>query len=169
MAGKSAKGEPPTGERRVPLVAITMGDPAGVGPEIAVKALADERVQRACRPLLVGSAEVLADAARIVGSAARIVALDDPADACWGAGYVNVAESEAAPLAELPRGEVSAAAGAAGYHAIARAVELARAGTAAATVTGPIHKEALNLAGYGSPARPRSSPTSPAPATTPCC
>ena len=154
MAGKSAKGEPPTGQRRVPLVAITMGDPAGVGPEIAVKAVADERVQRACRPLLVGSAEVLAEAARIVGSAARIVPFVDPADpadpdaVCWGAGYVNVAESAAAPLAELPRGAVSAAAGAAGYHAIARAVELARAGTAAATVTGPIHKEALNLAGY---------------------
>ena len=132
----------------LPLVAITMGDPAGIGPEIALKALADERVQRACRPLLVGSAEVFSDAARIVGSAARIVPFSDPGAAQWGARFVNVAESKAAPPAELRRGEVSAAAGAAGYHAIARAVQLALAGTAAATVTGPIHKEALNLAGY---------------------
>ena len=78
MASTSAKGEPPTAERRVPLLAITMGDPAGVGPEIAVKAVADERVQRACRPLLVGSAEVIAEAARIVGSAARIVPFVPP-------------------------------------------------------------------------------------------
>ena len=131
-----------------PLVAITMGDPAGIGPEVAVKALADERVRRACRPLLVGSVAVLADAARIVGSRARVVPVTDPASACWGAAYVNVASSAAAPAAELRRGAVSAAAGAAGYHAIARAVELALAGTVAATVTGPIHKEALNLAGF---------------------
>ena len=133
---------------RLPLVAITMGDPAGVGPEIAVKALADGRVRRACRPLLVGSPEVFAAAARIVGSGARIEPFADPGAARWDSEHLNVAESVAAPLAELPRGEVSAAAGAAGYHAIARAVELALAGTAAATVTGPIHKEALNLAGY---------------------
>lgn len=131
-----------------PLVAITMGDPAGIGPEIAVKALADERVRRGCRPLLVGSAEVFAEAARIVGSGARVVPVADPGAGCWGAEYVNVAESTAAPAAELRRGEVSPAAGAAGYHAIARAVELARAGAVAATVTGPIHKEALNLAGF---------------------
>ncbi len=137
-----------TGQGAPPLVAITMGDPAGVGPEIAVTALADERVRRACRPLLVGSAEVFSDAARIVGSAARVVPFTDPGAARWGARFLNVAESEAAPLAELPRGEVSAASGAAGYQAIARAVQLALAGTAAATVTGPIHKEALNLAGY---------------------
>ena len=130
-----------------PLVAITMGDPAGVGPEIAVKALADDRVYEVCRPLLVGSAEVFAEAARIVGRAVRVAQFTHAAAAHWGAESVNVAESEAAPLV-VPRGEVSAAAGAAGYHAIARAVELAQAGTAAATVTGPIHKEALNLAGY---------------------
>ena len=74
-----------------PLLAITMGDPAGVGPEIAVKALADERVQGACRPLLVGSAEVFAAAARIVGSGARIVPFTDPGAARWGPEYVNVA------------------------------------------------------------------------------
>ena len=145
---KREPGEAATGAGAPPLVAITMGDPAGVGPEIAVKALSDERVLRACRPLMVGSAEVFAEAARIVGRRARVVALADPADALWGAGQVNVVESVAAPPAELPRGKVSAAAGAAGYHAIARAVELALAGTVAATVTGPIHKEALNLAGY---------------------
>ena len=131
-----------------PLVAITMGDPAGVGPEIAVKALADHRVHEVCRPLLVGSTEVFAEAARIVGCAARVVPFIDAATAHWGAQSVHVAESAAAPLAELPRGAVSAAAGAAGYHAIARAVQLALAGIADATVTGPIHKEALNLAGY---------------------
>ena len=131
-----------------PVVAITMGDPAGVGPEIAVKALAHVAVRRACRPLLVGAGAVLEAAAEIVGSAARVTCVVSPERAQWEPERINVVESEAAPLAELRRGQVSAAAGAAGYHAIARAVELAQAGAAAATVTGPIHKEALNLAGY---------------------
>ncbi len=148
IAGRVIQEPGAAGAGASPLVAITMGDPAGIGPEIAVKALADERVRRGCRPLLVGSAEVFAEAARIVGSGARVVPVADPGAACWGPEYVNVVESEAAPAAELRRGEVSPAAGAAGYRAIARAVELARTGEVAATVTGPIHKEALNLAGF---------------------
>ena len=136
----------------LPVVAITMGDPAGVGPEVAVKALRHEAVWRVCRPLVVGDPAVLEAAARICGSGAAVAAVAGPpgaADAAaWDRGRINVVASGGPPAADLRRGEVSAAAGAAGYRAIAGAVRLAQTGAAAATVTAPIHKEALNRAGH---------------------
>ena len=149
-------------ETFLPVVAITMGDPAGVGPEVAVKALGHDAVGRACRPLVVGDPDVLREAVRITGSAGAVKAVVEPpaaADAAaWdggrinvaasGGGRINVADSGGGPLTGLRRGQVSAPAGDAGYRAIVRAVELAQSGAAAATVTAPIHKEALNLAGH---------------------
>ncbi len=136
----------------LPVVAITMGDPAGVGPEVAVKALHHDAVWRACRPLLVGDPAVLADAASICGSRAAVTEVAAPPGAAegaaWDRGRVNVVASGGPGLAEVRRGEVSAAAGDAGYRAIAGAVRLAQTGAAAATVTAPIHKEALNRAGH---------------------
>ena len=136
----------------LPVVAITMGDPAGVGPEVAVKALRQDAVWRVCRPLLVGDPAVLRAAADICGSRAAVVAVAAPPGvgetAAWDRGRINVVASGGLEPAELRRGEVSAAAGDAGYRAIAGAVRLAQAGAAAATVTAPIHKEALNRAGH---------------------
>ena len=159
-------------ETFLPVVAITMGDPSGVGPEVAVKALGHDAVWRACRPLVVGDPDVLREAVRITGSAGAVKAVVEPpaaADAAaWdggrinvaasgggrinvaasGGGRINVADSGGGPLTGLRRGQVSAPAGDAGYRAIVRAVELAQSGAAAATVTAPIHKEALNRAGH---------------------
>ena len=135
----------------LPVVAITMGDPAGVGPEVAVKALRHDAVWRACRPLLVGDPAVLEAAAQICRSSCAVVPVAAPpgADAAaWDRGRINVVPSGGLKPAELRRGQASAAAGDAGYRAIAGAVRLAQAGAAAATVTAPIHKEALNRAGH---------------------
>ena len=136
----------------LPVVAITMGDPAGVGPEVAVKALRHDAVWRACRPAVVGDPAVLEAAAGICGNAAAVTpvaALPAAGEVgAWDRGRINVVASGGLQPAELRRGEVSAAAGDAGYRAIARAVRLAQAGAAAATVTAPIHKEALNRAGH---------------------
>ena len=136
----------------LPVVAITMGDPAGVGPEVAVKALRHDAVWRACRPLLVGDPAVLEAAARICDSRCAVVPVAAPPGAAvaaaWDRGRINVVPSGGLKPAELRRGQASAAAGDAGYRAIAGAVRLAQAGAAAATVTAPIHKEALNRAGH---------------------
>ena len=135
-----------------PVVAITMGDPAGVGPEVAVKALRHDVVWEACRPLLVGDPAVLEAAARICGSHGAVVPVAAPPGAeeadAWDRERINVVPSGSLEPGELRRGEVSAAAGDAGYRAIAGAVRLAQRGEAAATVTAPIHKEALNRAGH---------------------
>ena len=136
----------------LPVVAITMGDPAGVGPEVAVKALHHDVVWEACRPLLVGDPAVLEAAARICGSRCAVVPVAAPpgaeVTATWDRGRINVVASGNLNPADLCRGEVSAAAGAAGYQAIAAAIRLAQQGAVAATVTAPIHKEALNRAGH---------------------
>ncbi len=136
----------------LPVVAITMGDPAGVGPEVAVKALRHDVVWEACRPLLVGDPAILEAAARICGSQCTVVPVAAAPGAevaeAWDRARINVVASGSLDPAELRRGEVSAAAGDAGYRAIAGAVRLAQRGQAAATVTAPIHKEALNRAGH---------------------
>ena len=130
-----------------PIVGITMGDPAGVGPEVVMKALRVPEVLEWCRPVVVGDARRLREAARRAGVAAdvRVVARVDQAR--FRRGEVdcldlhNVAE-------DLPFGQLSAAAGHAAYEYIARAVELARAGAIAAICTAPLNKEALHAGGH---------------------
>ncbi|NLY29602.1 MAG: 4-hydroxythreonine-4-phosphate dehydrogenase PdxA [Firmicutes bacterium] len=117
----------------LPKVAITMGDPYGVGPEIIVKAIAHPEVQEACQPVIVGTKDILELAAELVG----------------GKVLCPVEEPEAPLDIELNRfGEVSAAAGKAAFAYIEKAVSLALAGDVDAITTAPIHKEAINLAGY---------------------
>ena len=117
----------------LPKVAITMGDPYGVGPEIIVKAIAHPEVQEACQPVIVGTKGILELAAELVG----------------GKVLCPVEEPEVPLDIELNRfGEVSAAAGKAAFAYIEKAVSLALAGDVDAITTAPIHKEAINLAGY---------------------
>jgi 4-hydroxythreonine-4-phosphate dehydrogenase len=118
----------------VPRVAITMGDAAGVGPELIALALADPAVQDVCRPLVVGDLERLRRAAEITRSP-----VPDP--------VIQVASLPP----DLPFGAVSAAAGDAAYRYLEHAVSLALEGHADAVCTCPINKEALNAAGHAYP------------------
>lgn len=133
---------------RLPVIAITMGDPAGVGPEIAIKALGHSVIHQTCRPLILGSSEVLEKATYIVGSTAKLLYLKDLDNAYWEPNHINILETGLEKGIDFPCGEVSAIAGELGFRAIERAILLAKQGSVEATVTGPIHKEALNLAGH---------------------
>ncbi|MFQ5828824.1 MAG: 4-hydroxythreonine-4-phosphate dehydrogenase PdxA [Candidatus Methylomirabilia bacterium] len=130
-----------------PLLAITMGDPAGVGPEVIVKCLAHPEVWAFCRPLVVGDARWMAEAARIVSADRPVRAVHAVADAGTGESLdlLDLANVDAARLA---RGCVSAEGGRAAYEYVQEAVRLALQGSAAAVVTAPINKEALHAAGY---------------------
>lgn len=132
----------------LPVIAVTMGDPAGIGAEIAVKALADPAVRDVCRPVIVGDAKVVADAIRFTGSSARVKSLSDISQALPEDGVVNVLDLDNVDLSKLVYGRVSPDAGRAAFEYIKTAIELALARKVDAVVTGPIHKEALNLAGY---------------------
>ncbi|HEY7062726.1 MAG TPA: 4-hydroxythreonine-4-phosphate dehydrogenase PdxA [Chloroflexota bacterium] len=131
-----------------PLLAITMGDPAGVGPEVTLKALANPELSAASRPLVVGSAAMLerARAWAAVDLAIRPVAV--PEDALGEPGTVDVLETGDLDAARLPLGQLSAEAGGAAMAYVLRAMELAQAGRVAGMVTAPINKEATTLAGY---------------------
>jgi 4-hydroxythreonine-4-phosphate dehydrogenase len=137
-------------ERQRPVIAITMGDPAGVGPEVIVRALAVPEVQTLCRPLVVGDAGRLRRAAEICDLPLQIHPLGDPQTARFEAGVVDCIDLGLVPPG-LPFGELSATAGEVAYQCIRVATELTLAGGAQAICTAPLNKAALHAAGYRYP------------------
>ncbi len=129
-----------------PVIGITMGDPAGVGPEITARAAAEPVARERARTLVIGSAAVMQEALGLVGAPLVLHAVGSLAECRWGAGTLECLDLANVDAATLPRGEVSAAAGRAAYEYIQRAVTLARAGQIAAIVTAPVNKEALAAA-----------------------
>jgi 4-phospho-D-threonate 3-dehydrogenase / 4-phospho-D-erythronate 3-dehydrogenase len=133
-----------------PLILITMGDPAGVGPEIIAKALARPEAYEHARPLVVGDAARLRQGAECAGIDVDVRAVESPADARFACGGIDCLDLGVVP-AGLPWGELSAAAGDAAYRFIERAVDLVTTGEADAICTAPLNKEALHLAGHRYP------------------
>lgn len=134
--------------RRRPLLAITMGDPGGIGPEVCVKALDTEEVYGACRPLVVGDAGIVKDAIRFCGAGNEVNAVDDPARGRYQRGTVDVLDLKNMPLDQLQLGYVTPTQGRASVEYVFRAIELAQQRAVDATVTGPINKAAINAAGF---------------------
>ncbi len=126
--------------------AITMGDPAGIGPEIVVKAL----VARPRRHLVVGDPGVLRRAATVVGADVQVRAVAGPDAVTDAPGVVHVLPVSDLP-ADLPLGAVDARCGRAACLYVERATALALAGEVSAVVTAPINKEALHRAGVPFP------------------
>jgi 4-hydroxythreonine-4-phosphate dehydrogenase len=133
-----------------PIIVITMGDPAGVGPEIIMRSLAHSEVYAWCRPLVIGDAGRLLAAAALVDSPLEVRAVSGPGDARFQCGTVEVVDLNLVP-ADLPFGQVSAVAGEAAFRYIERACRLVVAGEADAICTAPISKEALHAAGHRFP------------------
>ncbi|GLW10917.1 4-hydroxythreonine-4-phosphate dehydrogenase [Microtetraspora sp. NBRC 13810] len=133
-----------------PIVAITMGDAAGIGPEIIVRALTERWVYRGSRPLVVGDAERLRRAVAIVGGQGCVHPVDGPEDGAYTRGVIDCVDLACIP-ADLPFGVLSATAGEGAYRFVERAVELAMAGRVEAICTAPLNKEALHTAGHRYP------------------
>jgi len=131
-----------------PIIGITMGDPAGNGPEITVKALAHTDVYDRCRPIVVGDAKMLEQAVRFVGrgdiAIHRCAAVSD---AKFSAGTIDVLHLELIPDAEaFPIGQVSVEGGNAAFQCVKKVIKLALAGEVDATCTNALNKEAMNKA-----------------------
>lgn len=131
----------------LPYVALTMGDAAGIGPEVIVPAVLDARVASWCRPVVVGDAARLRLAAGVLGLDPEIVAVERVSDAVFTPGRINVIDLGLIP-ADMPWGELSAVAGNAAYEYIRVASELAVDGQVQAICTAPLNKEALHAAGH---------------------
>jgi 4-hydroxythreonine-4-phosphate dehydrogenase len=134
----------------LPVIGITMGDPAGVGPEVVMKALARPDAYAFCRPLVIGDARQLARANSVCKLSLSVHSMEEPRQASFKPGAVDVIDLAPVPT-DIAYGRVSAAAGEAAYRYIERAVQLALARTIDAVCTAPINKEALNAAGHRYP------------------
>ncbi|URN95557.1 MAG: 4-hydroxythreonine-4-phosphate dehydrogenase PdxA [Candidatus Pristimantibacillus lignocellulolyticus] len=130
-----------------PIVGITMGDAAGIGPEIIVKALAHQEMYDKCRPLVIGDAKILERVIPIVHSSLSIRTVQSPSEASYEHGVIDVIDLNLVP-ADLPFGEVSAIAGDAAFQFLARAIELAKDHQIHSICTAPLNKEALHLGGH---------------------
>ena len=136
----------------LPLIAVTMGDGAGVGPEIIVKALQSQHLYASCRPVVIGDALRLREAAQRCTMDVEVRALARDASgqliegATYAPGIVNVIDLDLLP-ADLPFGVLSSLAGEAAYQYVKRASELATQGAVQAICTAPLNKEALHAAG----------------------
>jgi 4-hydroxythreonine-4-phosphate dehydrogenase len=134
----------------MPRLAITMGDAAGVGPEIVMKALARPDLHARCRPVVIGDAGRLAEAGAIVGGGPALRTVAAPEAARFEPGTVDVLDLKLIPPG-LPFGRLSAAAGHAAHEYVRTATELAMAGRIDAIVTAPLNKEALQAGGHAFP------------------
>ncbi|WP_447926262.1 MULTISPECIES: 4-hydroxythreonine-4-phosphate dehydrogenase PdxA [unclassified Vreelandella] len=131
----------------LPVVGITMGDAAGIGPEVIMKALAHDSVYQSCRPLVIGDAGRLKKAGNIVGSQLELNVIERVEEARFSTGTLDCIDLALIPE-ELPYGEVSPVAGNAAYQFIARTVELTHGGMLDAICTAPLNKEALHAGGH---------------------
>ena len=132
---------------RVPVLGITMGDPAGVGPEITAKALAHPEVTAACRPVVIGDRSVMAATLALLRSPLGLHAVSS-VEACeFRPGQIECLDLGNVDCATLPKSTVSADAGRAAYAYIETGVRLCQAGKIDGIVTAPVNKEALAAAG----------------------
>ena len=138
-----------------PRLLLTLGDAAGVGPEVAAAALADPAVHAACRPAVVGDPGALRRAAHLVGVRAPIQEVKDAADLFADPGGegdgVRCFDPTGGAAADVPFGEVAAAAGRAAADWLLAAADLCLSGAADGVVTAPLNKAALAAAGVRHP------------------
>lgn len=130
-----------------PIIGITMGDAAGIGPEIIVKSLMDIDIYNRCQPIVIGDAKILERVKPIVKANVEINIINDVSEAKNKFGIIDVIDLNIIPI-DLPFGQVSGEAGNAAYQYVAKAVELAKEKKINAICTAPLNKEAMHKGGH---------------------
>lgn len=132
-----------------PIIAVTMGDPAGIGPEIIIKALSLAEISRISRPVVIGDASVMKNAMKYSKSSPVVIKEIKRIDeGDYNVGVINVLNLDNVNINKLKIGKVSAEAGKASIKYVERAIDLAMDKKVDAIATGPINKEAIHKAGY---------------------
>ncbi|MCI8637619.1 MAG: 4-hydroxythreonine-4-phosphate dehydrogenase PdxA [Coprococcus sp.] len=134
-----------------PVTAITMGDPAGIGPEIVVGTMLDQGIHECCKPFVIGSIEILDRAAKVLGKELKYNKITDPDEAKYEYGTVDVLETGEYDTDSIQWGEVQALAGQMAIDWIMKSIELGMAKKVDAVSTSPIHKGAIKLVGIKEP------------------
>ena len=130
-----------------PLVAIPLGDPAGIGPEIVAKALARKETFEVARCVVVGDKKVMEQAIEIVKVPMKVHVIEEPEQGIYEEDVINVIDLDNVDMAQLKIGEISGMCGKAAYEFIEKSIELANDGKVHAVATTPINKEALRAGG----------------------
>ncbi len=138
-----------------PIIGITMGDPAGCGPEITVKALHDPAIYERCKPVVVGDVKVFNDSIRILEGAGylqpgemKINQISNVKDAMFQYGTIDIYHLELVDMNKFQYGKLSTMCGDAAFQCVVKVIELAMKGDVDATVTNALNKEAINMAGH---------------------
>jgi 4-hydroxythreonine-4-phosphate dehydrogenase len=132
-----------------PVLGISIGDPAGIGPEICVKALSRPEIYAACVPVVYADKLVLEDALAVTGKNFALNAVKSPKDAAGKPGTIDFIDAGViTQKGDYAYGTVAAKSGDAAFQYVINAIKDAMAGLSAGVVTGPINKEAINLAGH---------------------
>ena len=130
-----------------PLIAVPAGDPAGIGPEILVKAFADRGVQRTARCVAVGGREIIENAVAMTGVPLNVKPLRNIEDGDFSEGALNLVPVDGVDMAAFRHGVVSAECGKAAFRCIEKCIGLALAKKVDAVATTPVNKEALQAGG----------------------
>ena len=133
-----------------PAIAITMGDPCGIGPEVVVKALADPWVYAACRPVVIGNAYAMEQAVKVAGQPLAVRETADPTAAGQDPAVVDVVDIHNLNPEAITVGQLSVPCGRAAMEWVTKAGQLALAGVVDGIATAPLNKEAASLAGFQS-------------------
>ncbi len=132
-----------------PLIAITMGDPSGIGPEIVVKALCEKIVFAQCRPVVIGDERILAFTIQwLKVPPLQINKIDSPTKGMFKRGFIDLIRVTDLSPEEISLGKPQALGGEAAYRYVEKGVKMAIEGVVDAIVTAPISKEAINAAGH---------------------
>jgi 4-hydroxythreonine-4-phosphate dehydrogenase len=146
---KSPSGDLGVGVRAMkPIIGITMGDPAGIGPEVIVKSLGNKKIYETCKPLVFADAKVMQAALKFTSSPLSIHPVSAVNEAVFEYGKIDVFDLKNVDLTALEQGKVSAMAGHAAFESIRKVINSAMQGEIDATVTAPINKESIHLAGH---------------------
>lgn len=125
------------------FIAVPIGDPAGVGPEIVAKAVADKAVFDAANCVIVGDKKIVENAIQIVGADLTVNTITEPEEGDYREGVLNLIDLDNVDMSEFEFGKVNGMCGKAAYEYIAKSIELANAGKVDAVATTPINKESL--------------------------
>jgi 4-hydroxythreonine-4-phosphate dehydrogenase len=131
-----------------PFIGVTMGDPAGVGPEITCKMFAEKGIYDYCRPLVIGDGGCLSEGMKVGKVRLELNSIRRVKEGKFVPGTIDIIDLHNVDLSRLKMGQPQAMAGKACVEYIQKAVELATAGEIDAIVTGPINKKAMNMGGY---------------------
>lgn len=130
-----------------PFIAVPIGDPAGVGPEIVAKSIASKEVIKAANCVIVGNKEVMENAIKITGENLTIHVIDDVNEGDYREGILNLIHIDNMDMSQFSFGKVSGMCGKAAYDYIEKSIALANAGKVDAVATTPINKESLRAGG----------------------